>query len=330
MAKSTLEEVARRVGVSARTVSRVVNHEGGFSEATRRKVQAAIDEVGYRPNLMARGLVTKRSGTVGFLADFFTDPYFPEVADAAGTALKEAGKTMYMAPHHENPAEQHRIFDSLISHGVDGIIVFPSHGHPQPILEAAGLGIPVVVLDDEIAHPRVGLVRNDIRGGAVAAVDHLLQQGHSAIGAVMNASSRRGGRTWREATFATRLQAAGLASGRITHAEPTMAGGVTAGRELLALHPDTTAVFAYNDLMAAGVLLAATEMGVSVPNDLAVVGFDDIELATAVSPTLTSVRLDREEIGRTAVHLLNRMIDEPEYSPEPILIPTVLMRREST
>ena len=328
--RRTLAEVAERVGVSARTVSRVVNEEGGFSADTRERVLAAIREVGYRPNLTARALVTNSTDIVGLIVTFVTDPYLPDLADAITTRLAERGRTMMLASHHDNDSEQGKVLDAMISQGVDGIIAIAAGGEVEPLYEAADLGIPVVVLDAPVQHPRVAVVSNDVAAGGTQAALHLLERGHRRIGMVTRDRGASRTPSRRQSAFVSELDAHGVETILVSRERPGLEAGKAAGRELLTEYPETTAVFGYNDLTAAGVMLAASRLGRAVPDDLAVIGFDDIDVAEILTPSLTTIRLDRDRLGRRAADVLSMMITHPSHTPEPSVIPTELVARRST
>ena len=317
--RRTLAEVAERVGVSARTVSRVVNQEGGFSEETRRRVQEAIRELGYRPNLRARSLVTNSTNLIALVVTQITDPYFPDLAESVGASLAKQGRTMTLALNHDDPDEQQVLVDVMISQGVDGIIAAPAASDLEPFVEAADLGIPVVILDHEVAHPGMASVSNDIAGGARAATEYLIGQGHEHIGMISNVRTLGGLHSRREGAFKETMSASGLEATRISYGSPNLDGGRSSAMELLQRHPDTTAVFAYNDMMAVGLIQAAVALGRTIPDDLAVVGFDDIDIAAITTPPLTTVHLDRDKLGTNASEVLNQMIageDGPHRRPD--------------
>jgi len=326
--RTTLNDVAAVVGVSPRTVSRVVNNEAGYSEQTRQKVTAAITELGYRPNLLARGLITQRTGMLALVVPQMLDPFFSDVAHGVQTAAQEHGATLFLSGTDNDPAQQRQVFSSLESHGVDGAIVFPAPGGDDDIRALADNGTPVVVVDQDIDHPGIGLVASDLAGGVYLAVDHLVADGHSCIAMIANEVSPPKRRI-RERAFAAALGRAGLPVGPIVRAQPTVEGGRCAAAKVLDSFPSVTAIFAYNDLMAAGTVAVASGHGRVVPDSLAVVGFDDIGLAELVAPALTTVRIDRTALGAEAVRVLLAMAECPTASVERVLRPVSLVRRQS-
>lgn len=326
MKKATLHDVASAAGVSTRTVSRVVNDEDGFSDSTRQKVQEIINELGYRPNLAARSLVTKRTNTFGFVVSFLTDPFFPALADGVIRAAREIGHTVFVGVGESNRTTQREVLDSLAAHGVDAVIVFPAYKSDDDLRAAADSGLPIVVVDHIIDHPRIASVASDIRGGAVRAATFLRELGHEHIGMLAHVHSS-GNMRRREAGFKAAM---GGADAPIIREDATIEGGGLAMRVLLNDHPDLTAVVAYNDLMAIGAIAEIERSGRSVPDDISVVGFDDIPLAEYLSPSLTTVRLNRERVGAEAVNLAVTLGNDPDARLEPVIVPVSLMDRAST
>lgn len=322
--ETTLHDVARHVGVSPRTVSRVVNDEGGFSEATRHRVSAAIQELGYRPNLLARGLITRRSDTIGLVGTDMTDPFFPELADGVQRAANDVGLTMFFASTDGDVERQAAVLDKLRSHGVDGVILFPAPGSRDQVRAFARAGLSIVTVDDPMEGPHLAAVASDIEVGAALGVGHLVATGRSRIAMLaIDAGHGRRLRGYRSA----------LPDGSepiIEYGEATSVGGAEAMARVLGRTPDVDAVFAFNDLMAIGALRVLHQQGRRVPDDVAVVGFDDIGLSSMVTPALTTVHLDRERVGREAVSCLRAMADDPDGTREPVILPVELVIREST
>lgn len=294
---STLLDVAALVGVSPKTVSRVVRDEGGCSEATRQRILAAIDELDYRPNAQARGLISGRSGTIGFIAPVLSDPFFPELADGVQVAAHDEGLTVLLAMSESDAARQSEVLASLEAHRPDGVVIFPIGGEAGLLLPFLDRGIPMVLIDSAIDHPNAISVRSDLAGGTRLAVERLVERGCERL--VMLGSMREIQTEPRHATF---LEAAPPSTNAfIADTNTTMEGGRATMAQLLREHPDIDGVFCYNDVLAIGALQALQAAGKSVPHDVAVVGFDDINMGAVVSPALTTVRIDRERVGAEAV-----------------------------
>ncbi len=321
--ESTLHDVARKVGVSPRTVSRVVNGESGFSQATAERVQAAIEELGYRPNLLARSLITKRSNTIGLIGVSLTDPFFPEVAEGVQREARELGLTMFFATTNDEPDRLVAALDSMISRAVDGVIAFPVQADAGPLVQAANEGINLVIVHPAEPLPGINTISSDLAAGAIRAVDHLRSTGRSKI-AYLGTSTRSPNK--RAAGY---LEAVGDEP-RIVTSAPTAEGGLAGTREILSRWPNIDAIFAYNDIMALAAIQALEESGRSVPGDVAVVGFDNIELSAYVNPPLTTMDMDHVSLGAKSVRLLHSLIENPDKEPEHIVHPVELQVRRST
>jgi LacI family transcriptional regulator len=329
----TLDDVARHVGVSARTVSRVVNDEGGCTLETRDRILDAIDELGYRPNLMARGLTRRRSDTIGLVAAELLDPFFPEFADGVQAAAANIGRTIFLVSTDSDRERQRRALTSLLGHGVDGVIVFPAHESRADLVRFAADGLPIVVLNDEIEAPHIAVVTAEIQHGASLAVDHLVERGRTRVAMLIDHRARTPERpSRREAGYRASLERFGLPRDPelIVEVDNSIAGGRAGAEELLALQARPDAIFAYNDLIAIGALQHLVEQGLTVPDDLAVVGFDDIVMCDVVTPRLTSIRIDRDLLGRTAVEALRSLATADGDPVEPRRLDVDLVVREST
>ncbi len=329
--RSTIYDVAVLAGVSPRTVSRVVNDEPGFGEATRVRVLEAIEKLEYRPNMLARALITRRTGTLGLVVPQMVDPFFAELVDGVQAAAKASGRTTIIAKHDDDLAEFDSIIETLSSFAVDGAIVYSPGGDRAMLFKHAMRGLPTVALGMEISGSNLGSVLWDITRGAELGIEHLVRIGRTKL--VM--LSRTGARNSlllprRETAFRHTLQSAGLqfSEDRVVRMDPTIDGGRAAMVAVLAAGTPVDGVFAYNDAMAIGALQALAVAGLRVPHDIALVGFNDIALCSALVPALTSVRLDRAAIGREAVALLDRMRSAPDHH-QPVYVDVELIVRQS-
>ena len=328
---STLHDVAALAGVSPRTVSRVVNDEAGFGEATRVRVLEAIEKLGYRPNMLARALITRRTGTLGLVVPQMVDPFFAELVDGVQAAAKASGRTMIIAKHDDDLAEFDSILETLSSFAVDGAIVYSPRADRATLVKHAMRGLPTVAFGMEISGMNLGSVLWDISRGAELGVEHLVRIGRTKL--VMLSHTGAGNSLLlprRETAFRHTLQSAGLefSEARVVRRDPTIEGGRAAMEAVLAAGTAVDGVFAYSDAMAIGALQALAVAGLRVPHDVALVGFNDIAMCSALVPTLTSVRLDRAAIGREAVALLDRMRSEPDHH-QPVYVDVELIVRQS-
>ncbi|WP_130492986.1 LacI family DNA-binding transcriptional regulator [Motilibacter rhizosphaerae] len=330
--RPTLEEVAASAGVSRATVSRVVNNSPTVAPHLRERVEQAIRELGYRPNLAARSLVTRRTGAVGVVvaesAEFvFADPFFGPIVRAASRELARTGRQMVLLLAQDEQ-DHERIAQYLEGGHVDGALLFSLHRN-DPLPEvAARLGLPVVLQGRPWdAGPLRHWVDNDNRGGGRTATRYLLEQGRSRIATITGpldmpaAVDRLSG--YREALgnqFDDRLVVAG---------DFRQESGEAGMRELLERAPDIDGVFAASDLMAVGALRALRRSGRKVPEDVAVVGFDDhAALDEWTDPPLTSVHQDIDGAVVQMVSLLGLMLDGEE-APQHVVLPTRLVVRAS-
>ncbi len=321
--KATLHDVAERVGVSPRTVSRVVNDEGGFSSATRERVLNAINELGYRPNLLARSLITNRSNTVAFVVPVIDDPFFPEVAQGVQAAARDRGLTMFLAVTEGRLELQRQVLERMASHGIDGLILFPHAEDLDDVARFAGQGLPTVVIDDALDHPNVCVVRSDLEHGVSLAVDHLRERGRTSLAMLANEASPRR-KLRRETTFRSMVP-----NGIVVKSPPTFEAGYRATAELLAREERFDGLFAFNDVMAAGAITAIIDSGRSVPGDISVVGCDDIEMSALLTPGLTTIRIDRERLGAEAVSRLIQLRDSVTAPPASTLTVSLVVRESS-
>jgi LacI family transcriptional regulator len=326
----TIREVAGRAHVSATTVSHVVNGTRFVSETIRARVQAAMAELGYRPNALARSLRRGETKTLGLILPDSANPYFAELGRGIESAAFALGYSVVLCNTEGNQAREQLYLDLLAEKQVDGLLLVAAGDRAGALEGAPGRRLPVVVVDRDLPHVQVDTVLADKRQGSHLATRHLARLGHRRIGCIAGPSnlapSARRLRGYRDA-----LEEAGLPfDPRLTRRGDYHPGsGWAATRALLEEPSPPTAVFAGNDLMAIGALRAAAEAGRRVPDDLAVVGFDDIELASFTTPPLTTVRQSTVELGRTAVRLLAERIGDPARPPVRALLDTRLVVRAS-
>ncbi|MBK9980708.1 MAG: LacI family DNA-binding transcriptional regulator [Gemmatimonadetes bacterium] len=304
-ARATAHDVAARAGVSQPTVSLVLsgNPKARVSAETRARVMRAAEELGYRPNILAQGLVRRRSFALGVVVPDLGNPFFAAVVSGAEKVASREGYAVFLCEAGETSAEQH--LDALKSRQIDGVILDAVGAAALSAESLAGMN---VVLVDESLDDYPGIVSDAEQAGELAA-RHVLSLGHrrlAFIGPAVDASAFR----LRERGFTRTVRGAGMAidSAAWRRAPATVAGGMQAMRAILALRPRPTAVFCANDLVAIGALKACAMAKVVVPRDLSIVGCDDIELAQLVTPELTTIAIPAREMGARAARLLIRQL----------------------
>ncbi len=328
----TIREIADRAGVSIATVSRVVNGRDDVSLETRELVQQVIREHGYTANRSARNLSAGTTGLVGVLVPLVHPAYFSAILAGASEALYEQDMRLLLSPTLHLHDREVTLLDRLTHGMTDGaLLVLPeeSSGELEELLDQ---GYRFVVVDPrERLDERVPAVSAAHMAGADLAMRHLLDLGHRRIGAIT------GPPDWTASTDRLRgYHAALVAAGimpepeLVVEANFEIAGGVEAADHLLDLPHPPTAIFAFNDNMAIGTMQAARARGLRVPRDLSIVGFDDVEHATVVTPTLTTIRQPLAEMGRMAVSMLIRLLERQRFETLHVELGTRLVVREST
>lgn len=306
IARVTTHAVAARAGVSQPTVSLVLskNPKARLSAETRERVLRAAEELQYRPNVVARSLVQGRSYAFGIIVPDLRNPFFADVVSGAQKVAAEAGFAVLLCEAREVTVEQH--LETLQGRLIDGVLVDASGASALPEETLRTLN---VVLIDEPSGKRPG-VASDALGAGVLAADHLIDLGHRDIAFIGPAQDVHAMRM-RERGFSVALREAGISlrSAWLRRAPGTIAGGMEAMRALLALRPRPSAVFCANDLVALGALKACAAEHVAVPNDVSIIGCDDIEMARLVTPELTSIAIPARELGARAARLLLQRID---------------------
>ncbi len=332
---TTLEDVASRAGVSRATVSRAVNGSPKVSLDVRRAVEAAVSELGYVPNRAARSLVTRRNGSVGVVITepsgrLFSEPFFPLVLRGISAALTARDLQLVLLMP-SGPNETTRTADYLTSGHVDGILLVSLHGEDPLPDRLARAGVPFVVGGRPLWTPGASFVDVDNRGGARSAVEHLLAGGRRVVATIAGPADMGAG-VDRLAGYYEALADAGIEAEPllVAHGDFTQESGVAAMERLLTARPDIDAVFAASDLMAAGAMASLESSGRRIPQDVAVVGYDDSAVASSVSPRLTSVRQPIEEMGHEMARLLVNTFEAADAIERRVILPTDLVRRASS
>ncbi len=344
-ARPNLEQVAAAAGVSRATVSRVVNGQRTVAPDLRERVERVVSDLGYVPNRAARSLVTRRADTVALVVSeaqdrLFGDPFFSDIVRGSSQELVEAGIQMALMLAH-NAAALERIERYLRASPIDGVLLLSQHADRDPLPQAlVAAGIPVVIggrplrPDDAVAY-----VDNDNVGGGRLAGRHLVDRGRSVIGTIAGPQDMAAGMD-RLSGFRSVLGRA-LTADHVEHGDFTTRGGERATARLLARLPHLDGLFVASDLMAIGALRSLRQNGRRVPEDVAVVGFDDIPMAAFAEPALTTVRQQAVLQGRLMARLLLAKArggdppgpadDLPQVAGlDHLVLPTVLVVRDSS
>ncbi|GGM13016.1 MULTISPECIES: LacI family DNA-binding transcriptional regulator [Micromonospora] len=330
--RPTLEEVARRAGVSRATVSRVVNGSTTVAGPIQEAVRRAVAELGYAPNLAARSLVTHRTDSIALVMPeaatrvFSDDQVFPGIIHGVSQELEAADKQLVLMLAG-SPAGHARVRRYTTGRHVDGVLFASLHGADPLPGTLAALGIPTVCSGRPLGEQSVPYVDVDHAGGVARAVAHLIDSGRRRIATIAGPQDMVAG-IERLTGYRDALAAAGLPT-LVAYGDFTRDSGAAAMRELLDRRPDLDAVFAASDLMAHAALRTLRDSGRQVPQDVAVVGFDDISSAAYTEPPLTTVRQPIRQIGRVMTRLLLRLA-AGEQIDQATILPTTLIPRAST
>jgi LacI family transcriptional regulator len=318
----TLRDVARAAGVSHQTVSRAINGKGEIDPETQRHVLDVARQLRYRPSRFGRGLVRPDVVTVGLIVPDVVNPFFPEFVAGVIAAADERDWQVLVASTENDRSRELTLIRSL-GRQVDALVGYLSH--PDAELEPYVGAVPLVVVDRGLDSSAYALVQVDTVAGIRAGMRHLIDRGHRRIGmidcqAVCDPVVRR--RTFLEVAGEHALP---VDDDWVVMGEQSPAGGAAAFEALHAAHPDLTAVFAFNDLVAMGALRAARRLGVRVPDDCALVGYDGLSVADLVDPPLTTLHLDKRRLGELAVHQVDRLL-AGEMPPPTVLTPRLDVR----
>lgn len=341
--QTTLSDIAEAVGVATMTVSRVVSGDGYVSEETREKVLKAVKELNYRRNGLARSLKRQFTETVGLVLGDISNPYSTELARAVRETLLEQGFNLFICISESGAKEDVIAFESLANHSVDGIIVATRSNEvgDRYLSDLVETNVPVVAIGRDLTHKNIDFVSPDNLKGGFDATQHLIDLGHKRI-AFIGSNLQSGSNLKRLQGYLKALKKhkisvdERLITGR-SEGISDIAGysteeiGFEGMKRLLSLPDPPTAVFARNDFTAIGAMRAISEAGLKIPNDIAIVGFDDIPLAARMSPSLTTVRQPMRAEGQiAAAMLLERITGKTNISRRERILDCELIVRESS
>ena len=329
---NTLNDVARLAGVSSMTVSRVINNSGHIGPETRAKVNQAIVELGYMPNVLARQLRSKRTKTIALVLTDITNPFFTTIARGVEDTARAQGYAVMFCNTDESEAEEIEYVRMLIQRRVDGVLLVPATDSSGSLQLLHKHGLPVVVLDRHVRSGQVDEVRTDSEAGAYLAIRHMIDLGHRRI-AVLTGPADVSTSMDRVAGYRRALAEESLEpdSRYILFGEYNDASGFEMTRRILAARPRPTALFAANNFIAFGAIQALREAGLSIPEEMSIAVFDDLPQGWVFDPFLTVVSQPAYEIGRQATELmLERLTGEAPAEPRTIVLPSELIARRST
>jgi LacI family transcriptional regulator len=328
---ATMKDVAKLAGVSVATVSRVLNNNPNVSPELRSKVLKAVEELNYRRDRVARSLRVRTSLIIGLIISDIQNPFFTSVVRGVEDAAYDHGYTLLLCNSDEDPAKERLYIDIMLAERVAGVIISPVaevDNYSNTLLQA---GVPIVAMDRRMRDLDVDTVVVNNVEGAYQAVSHLIELGHRQIGFIGGPSRTTTGRE-RQEGYKKGLSDHGLVvdPNLVRVGDFKQDSGHWAACELLALEDRPTALFAANNLMTLGTLNAIHEEGLSIPQDIAIVGFDDMPWAPSLAPPLTAVAQPTYELGRTAADLLLKRIADAQRPIKQICLETTLVIRESS
>lgn len=326
----TLDDVARRAGVSTATVSRCLNLPDQVREETRARVEAAVAELGYTPHFGGRALASNRTNTIGAVIPTMENAIFALGLQALQDELSASGVTLLVATSHYDVERESEQIRAMLGRGVDGLVLI-GEAHPEEtyrLLQARH--IPFVLVWSHRSNCPYPCVGFDNRAAARRMTERVLELGHHQIAMIagMTAWNDRASERVEGVREALRGRGLALQPSHFVESEYSLDASAGAAQHLMALSPRPTAIVCGNDVQAAGAILGIRRAGISVPGEVSVVGFDDIDLASAVEPAITTVRVPHRRMGRAAARLLLRMIGSVDVT-ESVEFDTEIVERAS-
>jgi LacI family transcriptional regulator len=326
-----IAEIARRANVSTATVSRTLNQSGPVKAATARKVWRAVTALNYYPNSHARTLVSGRSRLIGLIVSDITNPFFPELVRAFEGLAAQKQYDLLLTSTDYLTSRMTTCLRRMLERKVDGVAMMTSEMDLGLIKELSKRNVPIVFMDVGQMGPRMSHVSIDYGNGIRQAVDHVVGLGHRHIAFISGPLNLHSART-RHRSFLDGMRDHGLVPDRkfLREGTHTADGGQKAMSDLVRLAKKPTAVVCSNDWTAIGALHAIHAAGLRVPDDISLIGFDDIPLASYTNPALTTIRMSARDVGSTAFQALFRLIGEDHAEGDVYQVPTRLVVREST
>ncbi|QGQ46424.1 LacI family DNA-binding transcriptional regulator [Metabacillus sediminilitoris] len=309
---STIKDVAKRANVSIATVSRIVNNQTGYSEKTKKKVLEAIEELGYQPNAVARGLINRRTHTIGVLFPKLSSTFVTDLLSGIEKATHEAGSSLIVCHTESNGEKTMKYLQLLNEKRIDGIIFTSAPLIDEYYQYISKMNVPLVLLSTESYAYNVPYVKVNDRHAAYTATQYLIKQGHKDIGMISgNKDDLIAGRP-RIDGFISALQDHNLPYDEqkiVTNQGFSFSDGLGSLKTLLDQSPDITAIFAASDELAMGAISAAYQLGIKVPDELSIIGYDNLSIAEMAIPPLTSVAQPLTEMGEVAANMLFEILN---------------------
>ena len=324
---TSIKDVAKAAGVSTATVSRVLANNAPVRSETRERVMQAVEELEYRPNLIARSLRSQKSAKIGLVVSDIRNPFFTAIGRAVEDAAYEQGYSVLMCNTDENPEKEKMYLNILHDESVAGVIFSPTQQISEST-EKFHSRTPFVIIDRTITTDAADMVLLDNLSAAHELASHLIENGYRNIAGLFGNASTTG--VDRQHGFQNALQERYLKPAAVHFVEPRIKHGYEITMELLeqANHPD--AIFTSNSLLTAGAFQAIRDCGLTVPDEVALVGFDETTWGALVNPPITLIAQPTEEIGRTATELLFQRIAEPERASKTVILKGKLLVRGSS
>lgn len=329
---ATVRDVAKLAGVAPITVSRVVNNTGYISDKTRTRVNVAIQQLGYVPNTLARSLRSRQTNILALVLTDITNPFWTTVARGVEDAASDAGFNLILCNTDESGTEEDKYLRLLLEKHVDGMLYVPARGSVEPVHVIQKQNVPVVVLDRRLPSLVADVVRCDSEGGAYQLVQLLLSLGHRRISAL---SGPRGISTAddRVTGYLRAMHEAGISENNmhVLYDQYTVVGGYEMAKSILAQTPHPSAIFAANNFIAIGAFKALQDVGLRIPEDIALVGFDDFPVMLMIDPFFTVAAQRPYEMGHKATELLlARLTHQAPDAYQEIILPVDILIRKSS
>ena len=327
---ATIRDVAAKAGVSTATVSRIINNKGQATPETIARVRAIIKELGYRPNVVARSLTSGKSNTIALLVPTINNPFFPELARGIEDVANSYGMNVFLCNTDDEREKVTNYLVSLQERYVDGVIINSLNLTNEDLVELHSNGIPTVTLDRTFSTHEFSSITVKHRIGSQLATKHLIDIGCKRIGLIRGPEDDFTAvqRMWGYRDYVKEFD--WFDQSWIALGDFSVKSGYLCMKELFQRHPDIDGVFASNDLMAIGLLKAAHEWGRKVPDELAIIGFDGIDMSQYTTPPISTIKQPIYEMGKMAMEELIRLIREPESESSKMELDVDLILRESS